>query len=238
MGLFRRGTQLLRLGSGLRDCCCRPEKPEECWCPDWCRYYWDWGGTTIFPAREYLKNSCDIPGRLEIVTPGPTVPDSFGFLSPVFNYSGLSDNKAGIGGVFTFNRFLANAIYFTYSIFIDGIVTDEAQIEMFGEVRNGLYGWYNIGHAVIVHCSANPQTGQADVLVFEAESYIEIGIPGSYYLHRVRRTAGGSAGPSSCESNEQLFCPGRSGKPWGRRRWPRAVTRGKNAVVREHFWNP
>jgi hypothetical protein len=39
MGLFRRGTKLLRLGSGLRDCCCRPEKPEECWCPSLCSYY-------------------------------------------------------------------------------------------------------------------------------------------------------------------------------------------------------
>jgi hypothetical protein len=39
MGLFRRGTKLLRLGSGLRDCCCRPEQPEECWCPDLCSYY-------------------------------------------------------------------------------------------------------------------------------------------------------------------------------------------------------
>jgi hypothetical protein len=39
MGLFRRGTKLLKLGSGLRDCCCRPEKPEECWCPSLCSYY-------------------------------------------------------------------------------------------------------------------------------------------------------------------------------------------------------
>ena len=61
MGLFRRGTQLLRLGSGLRDCCCRPEKPEECWCPDTCRYYFEWGGSRRFPARTLAEETCPHP---------------------------------------------------------------------------------------------------------------------------------------------------------------------------------
>ena len=62
MGLFRRGTKLLRLGSGLRDCCCRPEKPEECWCPtDLCRYYWDWPGTSFSPPALFLKEGYVIP---------------------------------------------------------------------------------------------------------------------------------------------------------------------------------
>lgn len=50
MGLFRRGTKLLRLGSGLRDCCCRPEKPEECWCPDLCSYYFIADGNSSIDA--------------------------------------------------------------------------------------------------------------------------------------------------------------------------------------------
>lgn len=60
MGLFRRGTQLLKLGSSLRDCCCRPEQPEECFCPDWCRYYWDWGGGLRVPSGSLMTQSpCD-----------------------------------------------------------------------------------------------------------------------------------------------------------------------------------
>jgi len=61
MGLFRRGTKLLRLGSGLRDCCCRPE-PEECWCPDPCSYYWQWdGGARLAPAATLLESQCAGP---------------------------------------------------------------------------------------------------------------------------------------------------------------------------------
>ena len=59
MGLFRRGTQLLKLGSGLRDCCCRPEKPEECWCPDWCRFSWYWPGMDVVSLTRTFKSvSC------------------------------------------------------------------------------------------------------------------------------------------------------------------------------------
>jgi len=59
MGLFRRGTKLLKLGSGLRDCCCRPEQPEECWCPDFCTYYWQWdGGERLAPAATLLESPC------------------------------------------------------------------------------------------------------------------------------------------------------------------------------------
>ena len=59
MGLFRRGTKLLKLGSGLRDCCCRPEKPEECWCPDWCRFSWYWPGMDVVSLTRTFKSvSC------------------------------------------------------------------------------------------------------------------------------------------------------------------------------------
>jgi hypothetical protein len=64
MGLFRRGTQLLKLGGGMRDCCCRPEKPpvpEDCWCPDLCSYYWEWGGDIDFPGQKsfLVNNKCN-----------------------------------------------------------------------------------------------------------------------------------------------------------------------------------
>jgi hypothetical protein len=62
MGLFRRGTKLLRLGGGLRDCCCRPEKPEECWCPDICRYYFDFGGTPRLSARDIPESPTCVHG--------------------------------------------------------------------------------------------------------------------------------------------------------------------------------
>jgi hypothetical protein len=62
MGLFRRGTKLLKIGSGLRDCCCRPENPEECWCPDLCRYYFSFGGTQRLSAREVLREITCTPG--------------------------------------------------------------------------------------------------------------------------------------------------------------------------------
>lgn len=62
MGLFRRGTKLLKLSGGLRDCCCRPEKPEECWCPDLCRYYWSFGGTTRLGGQDLLRDTTCVPG--------------------------------------------------------------------------------------------------------------------------------------------------------------------------------
>lgn len=58
MGLFRRGVKLLRLGDGLRNCCCRPENPEECWCPSLCRYYFEWSGTRRFPAETFILEPC------------------------------------------------------------------------------------------------------------------------------------------------------------------------------------
>lgn len=61
MGLFRRGTKLLRIGSGLRDCCCRPERPEECFCPDWCRYYWGWSGNSYAGQVDLIRSVCDGP---------------------------------------------------------------------------------------------------------------------------------------------------------------------------------
>lgn len=47
MGLFRRGTRLLRLGSGLRDCCC---PADACWCPDLCSYYFIADGNSSIEA--------------------------------------------------------------------------------------------------------------------------------------------------------------------------------------------
>ena len=56
MGLFRRGTKLLKLAGGLRDCCCRPSNPEECWCPDACAYYWEFSGAGF--SQETLTSTC------------------------------------------------------------------------------------------------------------------------------------------------------------------------------------
>ena len=63
MGLFRRGTKLLRLGSGLRDCCCRPENPEECFCPDVCRYYFRYGGDNVFSEKTLIEPACLSPNQ-------------------------------------------------------------------------------------------------------------------------------------------------------------------------------
>lgn len=63
MPLFRRGNQLLRLGTGLRDCCCRPENPEECFCPDSCRYYFRYADLPgLGPG--YLRMFCSEFGGL------------------------------------------------------------------------------------------------------------------------------------------------------------------------------
>ena len=66
MGLFRRGAKLLRLGGGLRDCCCRPEQPDECWCPDWCSYYWTFSGFADIESQDVLDDPspCSSPEHL------------------------------------------------------------------------------------------------------------------------------------------------------------------------------
>jgi hypothetical protein len=103
MGLFRRGTKLLRLGSGLRDCCCRPEQPEECWCPDPCVFYWSWGGSRFFPAKEYpLDLPCDF-GRIGGEFYEADRRDSFGLIDGDLDaYSSASGNPGTIEGGTTF----------------------------------------------------------------------------------------------------------------------------------------
>jgi hypothetical protein len=207
MGLFRRGNKLLRLGSGLRDCCCRPEKPEECWCPDWCRYYWDWGGTTVFPAREYLKNSCE-QSNLDVTYVFNGYP-SFGFLGTVLNINVALIGR--IGNSFTVRGRYGYALEFGHYAFIDGYVSEQAQNEIFGSNVFGRYGVYYVGHQVTVTCLTNPQTGLSSI-IFIAQSDIDIRLTASvssnpYFIHLVSRSVSGTINATACESNGQLFCP-------------------------------
>lgn len=66
MPLFRRGSQLLRLGNALRDCCCRPENPPQCFLPDMCRYYWEVGDYITLPANTYATRCSPLyfPGQV------------------------------------------------------------------------------------------------------------------------------------------------------------------------------
>ena len=95
MGLFRRGTKLLKLGSGLRDCCCRPEKPEECWCPDWCRFSWYWPGMDVVSLTRTFKSVSCIPFDAK------TFPSLFGDLwgFPAFDppYGLITNTETFIG---------------------------------------------------------------------------------------------------------------------------------------------
>ena len=216
MGLFRRGTKLLRLGSGLRDCCCRPEKPEECWCPDWCRYYWDWGGTTIFPAREYLKNSCETGGIDQtVIFEGY---DSFGFLETVLNFDASVFFGASSANLFWSGD---NGIGFSRGFYIDGFVSEAAQEEIFGVAYPQVFGWYSVVSGLDVKCDIDSSTGRAGGFSLFAYNLIDIKIsyPGlsiPYYVHLVHQYVRDPSeavnesvslnADAECQTNNELFC--------------------------------
>ena len=120
MGLFRRGTQLLRLGSGLRDCCCRPEKPESCFCPDLCRYYWGWGGDDYVPAATLFR-VCDLNcfSNSENVLSSPSIQAPYGFLGGNIVASGRVTSYEG-------NAFVTGKYIPTFSFFYNMRITGDA----------------------------------------------------------------------------------------------------------------
>lgn len=119
MGLFRRANKLLRLGSGLRNCCCRPENPLVCFCPvDWCRYYWQHDAGVIFPAltlRYRFSEYCGDPhferfsfdsrsfATQEEQDNAPAI-TSFGALSNV-SMRGRASGSASLFGAYAFQNY-------------------------------------------------------------------------------------------------------------------------------------
>ena len=160
MGLFRRGTKLLRLGRGLRlggeprDCCCRP--PEECWCPDPCVFYWSWGGSQVFPAKEYpLDFPCDFQ-RLGGELYNADLRDSFGLIDgDLDRYSSASGNPGTIEGGTT-SGYVASSLavgqgtslaQVSYGGFLTGPLSYAAEEEIFGGL-SGYQGSLGVGGAL------------------------------------------------------------------------------------------
>jgi hypothetical protein len=214
MGLFRRGTQLLRLGSGLRDCCCRPEQPEECWCPDWCRYYWDWGGTTLFPANEYLKDICNSPFDQTSIRDALASQESLGFLSTILNVSDASVS----GFLYAPGGLYGQGIYFSYGIYVEGLISSAAHEDIFGFPDDNTFGSYYIRHSVGVFCKKDSQ-GKASSFIFDADSIVDIRAgrtpvtvidPSNppYFIQQLTRASYDNelSVSSTCEKNGELFC--------------------------------
>lgn len=105
MGLFRRAGKILKRGTGMRDCCCRPEQPEECFClADWCRYYWEITGNSngidfvegsppecvnLFGHQQNYNSLLDVDPRPSCYVDAPDSEVPFGLLQPIqFEFDG------------------------------------------------------------------------------------------------------------------------------------------------------
>jgi hypothetical protein len=111
-------------------------------------------------------------------------------------------------------------INFNYQLFSDGYVSSAAQEEIFGQAYGNLYGWYNVGHSVIVLCDLTqgnlPTTAE---LKFIGRSVVDIRVsdpvnPGiAYFLRSVdRHTSQDFFGKvqlnanTECKTDSNLLC--------------------------------
>lgn len=76
MGLtYKPGVGLITKGGALgtgTGCCCGATPPATCYCPNLCRYYFHFGGTAQFAARNILQGKWCPPGREDIVETATT----------------------------------------------------------------------------------------------------------------------------------------------------------------------
>lgn len=192
MGLFRRGTKLLRLGGGLRDCCCRPEKPEECWCPDPCMFYLSWGGAEFFPPRDYAPDVC-LGNQIAYESHDLEKQDSYGMIDGLLQqFSSASGNAGPIQGGTTRGSFSLSVVlgfipYYTarsslvnvrYTGFATGPLAFEAEEEIFG-ILSGYQGSLGVGSAdyswvyeVQIYCDFD-ENGVPQFFLF-AFRYVEV----------------------------------------------------------------
>ena len=188
MGLFRRGTKLLKLGSGLRDCCCRPEQPEECWCPDWCRYYWDWEGNGFFPAGTFLENQCSGNSLFNNITnhSAPQFGITVGDINSVIT-SFTADASRLIGGFLNslFDDQPTGWIAAELQTSVTGYVSESLEEELFGVSYGGaVVSPYN--HTVIfqIACFLSPNgepsirlRGFSGSLIYVQQRTVQTGYP-------------------------------------------------------------